>query len=239
MTGNQRCSARSKRTGLPCKRWALKGSNVCASHGAAAGQVKRAASRRLALGAAELALDEERRLGRSLPVEPAEAMLEMVREAAANVAVLRSLVEDLEVATVGQAQPERVTVGSDDDGGAVEILAMGPSPATIAGMTGSSTKANEAAPHVWVVMYNDERERLMRWAKACRDAGVDERRVEIAEGQARMLATVLKGAADALLALVLGVAGDQRTAIEAAWREQWPVIARAQLAAVSTTEVGT
>src|SRR6516164_1316619 len=37
----------ASRTGLPCKRWASHGSNVCRSHGAAAPQVKTAALHRL------------------------------------------------------------------------------------------------------------------------------------------------------------------------------------------------
>lgn len=222
-----RCEATSKQSGLRCKRWARPGSNVCAMHGAKAPQTVRAAARRLAMGEAQMAIAEERALGRVLPVEPAEAMLEMVREAAANVAVLRDLVQTLELGTVTDPVP-----WVDADG---EIIA-GAMPASIAGLTGSEAKRNDAAPHVWVVMYNDERERLVKWAKACRDAGVDERRVELAEGQARVLAGVLRGVAEALLVLVLQVAGERGPSIEAVWREQWPQIARAQLAAIATTE---
>jgi hypothetical protein len=43
-----RCTAHSSRTGQPCKRWATTGSSVCRTHGAAAPQVKAAASERLA-----------------------------------------------------------------------------------------------------------------------------------------------------------------------------------------------
>lgn len=225
--GKPQCTATSKRTGKRCGRDVTPGMTVCYYHGSATKASKRKAVRNLALGEAMAAIAEERALGRVLPVEPAEAMLEMVREAAGNVAVLRHLVQTLTVDQVEDPDPEV------DGDGQIERGALA---ASIAGLTGSEAKRNEAAPHVWVVMYNDERERLVRWSKACRDAGVDERRLELAEGQARMLATVLRGAAEALLVMVLGLAGDRRDVIEAAWREQWPGIARAQLAAISTTE---
>lgn len=42
-----KCTAHSSRTGEPCKKPAVKGTNVCRSHGAGAPQVKAAARRRL------------------------------------------------------------------------------------------------------------------------------------------------------------------------------------------------
>ena len=44
-----RCTGHSSRTGLPCKNPAVRGTNVCMTHGAAAPQVREAARRRLAL----------------------------------------------------------------------------------------------------------------------------------------------------------------------------------------------
>jgi len=48
----QRCHAHSSRTGQPCKRWASRGSFVCASHGGATRRAKTAAVLRLAEAAA-------------------------------------------------------------------------------------------------------------------------------------------------------------------------------------------
>lgn len=42
------CSAKSARTGQPCKHWAIHGGAVCRTHGGAAPQVKRKAAERLA-----------------------------------------------------------------------------------------------------------------------------------------------------------------------------------------------
>lgn len=41
------CTARSSRTGEPCKAYAVHGARVCIAHGGAARQVQRAAARRL------------------------------------------------------------------------------------------------------------------------------------------------------------------------------------------------
>lgn len=51
----------------------------------------------------------------------------------------------------------------------------------------------ERKPHIWIVMYKDERVHLTRVAKACVDAGIEERRVRIAEEQGQMLAKVVQG----------------------------------------------
>lgn len=43
----RRCRAHSSRTGIQCKKIAIRGAVVCATHGGSSGQVKRAASERL------------------------------------------------------------------------------------------------------------------------------------------------------------------------------------------------
>ncbi len=108
------------------------------------------------------------RLGMQVPVDPLDAMLEQVEEAYANVAVLR-----LAVAELG------ITVAND---GAVAV----PDP-----------DGWEAREHVLVAMYHSERDRLMRFSKLCLDAGVDERRVRLAEAQGQLLARVVQAAVDA------------------------------------------
>lgn len=44
----RRCTAKSARTGQPCKKYAILGGTVCDTHGGSAPQVKRAAAERLA-----------------------------------------------------------------------------------------------------------------------------------------------------------------------------------------------
>lgn len=44
---NQKCTAKSSRTGKPCSKWAIRGGTVCDTHGGRAPQVKAAAEKRL------------------------------------------------------------------------------------------------------------------------------------------------------------------------------------------------
>jgi hypothetical protein len=118
-------------------------------HGGAAPQVRRKAKERVVR---EAALEQGRRLGGVIDVDPHEAILSALQEAAANVAVLRGLVAAHEVGEV---------------------------PAGILGM------------------YEDERERLVKFAKLALDAGVPERRVRVAQEEAHQLARAFERALDA------------------------------------------
>lgn len=52
----------------------------------------------------------------------------------------------------------------------------------------------EAKPHVLVVMYGEERDRLAKLAEACAKLGLDERRVRLAETQVERLLGAVAGA---------------------------------------------
>lgn len=140
---------------------------MCRYHGGRAPQVRAAAARRLAL---EGVTREAARLGLVLDVDPLDALVESVHEAAANVAVLRLQLAEL-----------RVQVSKD---GAIAV----PDP---------ESGGFEARVHILVGLYNDERDRMVRYAKLCLDAGVDERRVRLAEAQGQLLARVVQAAVDA------------------------------------------
>ena len=60
----QRCTAKSSRTGEPCKKWAMSGQNVCGTHGGRAPQNLAAAERRLQ-DAVPILVDELLRIGES------------------------------------------------------------------------------------------------------------------------------------------------------------------------------
>lgn len=53
---------------------------------------------------------------------------------------------------------------------------------------------SHSVPHVLVVLYNQERDRLVNFSVAALRAGVEERRVRMAEADARRLAEVVVGA---------------------------------------------
>jgi hypothetical protein len=86
-----RCRATS-RQGRQCKQPPIPGGTVCRFHGGGAPQVRRAAEERLAVQQIEQLLDS---MGGSLDVDPGEAILELVREAAFNVGWLRQQVSAL------------------------------------------------------------------------------------------------------------------------------------------------
>lgn len=198
----EKCVATSKTTGNRCGRWPMKGATVCKHHGGKAPRTLAKAKRILALGAAQADLD---RLGRPIEVDPSEAMLAMVHEAAGNVAFLRGRVQEL-VQDVGS-------------GG-------------IAGLTGGMAKPNEAVRHVLVVMYDEERERLVKWSKACRDSGIEEQRVALAERYGEEIAGVLRVILEAALVALL-TAGASSEVVRRVWAEQVPQIVRGALGQAS------
>lgn len=166
----KRCTAKSKQTGLPCKNRPAPGSNVCRFHGGATPQAKAAAKRRLL--AAE-ATGDLARLGVPVETTPIEALEAMLYEAAGNVVVLRGLVGDLGLEVTGLVyDPDLETFRAPDrDGIAVRTYHQ------------SGIATGEAKPHVLVVMYDDERDRLAKLSEACVKLGLDERRVQLAETQ--------------------------------------------------------
>lgn len=205
-----RCNAHAKSTARQCGRRPTAGATVCAVHGARAPQVRAAAARTVALDKAVRALKLGNRLG---AVDPAEAMLDQVREAAANVELYRHLVGTLNAPTV---DPDGgVLEGGDGEPPYMDDIDRSDLGGSIAGRVDPANW--KAAPHVWVVMYNDERERLVRFSKMCRDAGVEEHRVATAE----RMATQLVDVQTAILAAVLA---DIRSAIaQALVTEAWLV----------------
>lgn len=228
----RRCHATSKQSGEQCKRWAIPGGTVCAMHGGKTPQVARAAQRRLALGEA---MSELTKLGVPIDVEPADAMLDMVREAAGNVAFLRSRVQELDQLLAGPDGNEIIAVLGGTKGD--DPLEIPGGPPAIAGRV--DPRNFRAERHVLVVMYDEERERLVRWAKACRDAGVDERRVQLAEDQGRVLATVLRGALEGALQLVASVlagAPDLAAAVRERWHAEVPALVRHHIQTATSRE---
>lgn len=207
----RQCKATSKRSGNRCKRPPMAGQLVCAMHGGLAPQALNAAARRVALGEALAELD---RLGVPIDVDPAEAMVAMVHEAAGNVAFLRSKVQEL-TQRAGEADPTGLT----DLGG---------------GIAGRVDPDNwKAAPHVYVAMYDAERERLVRWSKACREAGVDEQRVRLAEQQGELIADGFRMVLDGMRAALLE-RGAPVDVVDVVWREAAPAVVAGALTAAST-----
>ena len=178
MTG--KCKATAKGTGQRCQAWAMAGSEVCRVHGGRAPQVKAAAARRLAEQAAQQAV---RTLGLPVDISPTEALLEEVRWTAGHVAWLRDRVQELQQGDMSWGTT-KVKTGGDDAG-----------------------TTQEAKPSVWYELYTRERTHLIKVCDAAIRAGVEERRVRLAEQQGDLLALAIRQILDAF-----GLSGDPRVA---------------------------
>lgn len=161
----RRCTAKSVRSGQRCKKHAIRGGTVCATHGGSAPAVKDAARRNVE---AEKAARAVVTFGLSVKVDPHEALLEEVHRTAGHVRWLAQIVADLDHdALVWGVHTEKT--GGEDWG---------------------TTK--KAAPNVWLDLYHRERAHLVKVAKTAIDAGIDERRVQLAEQQGAAIVQVIR-----------------------------------------------
>src|SRR5688500_12574760 len=116
--------------------------------------------------------------GLPIDLDPLDALLEELHRTAGHVAWLGVVVGDLEQEALhGPVGTEGI--GHDDEG---NMLMHHP----------------REERTIWLHLYQDERGHLTKVAKACLDAGVDERRVRLAEQQGQIIATVIQGVLDGL-----------------------------------------
>lgn len=185
-----KCTAH-KTDGTPCKAWAIKGANVCRVHGGSLKRVKAAAARRVQ--EQKLRKAAERTLGGPVDVSPTEALLDEIRWTAGHVKWLRERVQDLEEAqlTWGTTRTEQ----SADDSKTIQT----------------------ASPSVVYDLYARERTHLVNVTAAALKAGVEERRVRLAEQQGDLITQVIRTALDGIhrRLTTAGMSG----ALDAAWRD--------------------
>ncbi|HEX7349600.1 hypothetical protein [Brachybacterium sp.] len=171
----QRCSATAKSTGKPCGRWAIDGGSTCPMHGSSAPQVKAKAAQRVA---EEKAAAKMRLFAAPVDIDPANALLELVQWTAGEVRYWRA-----EVARIAEAEAEKLTWSqtSHEEG-------------TTPGAEGGyfDKDVTEAVPHVAYRMLTDAQDRLAKYAAAALRAGVEERRVRLAEDQGAAVAGVIR-----------------------------------------------
>jgi hypothetical protein len=148
----KRCTARSSRTGEPCRRFPVRGATVCPSHGGRAPQVQRAAELRLAEATVRASLAEQ---GVTLIGNPLEAFQRLTSE----------VVAFKEFAAAHMARlGDRLTGYDKDD---MEYL--------------------RAA----VTLYERALDRAGRFLHDWVRLGLDERLVQVTEGQATIMVEVL------------------------------------------------
>lgn len=211
-TVHERCAGHTKNgpnAGKPCGKRPLTGATVCASHGGAARQVRAAAARRTqeAEAARQVAT-----LGLPRDVTPTDALLEEVRWTAGHVQWLRGKVAELE---------ER----EDESGDVEHPLVWGITKQKTGGEDYGTTE--EAAPSIWYVLYAKERAHLVAVCQAAIKAGVEERRVRLAEQQGDLVALAITRILDALLTALItaGLAPNLREV----WDQTVPVVVPQQL----------
>jgi hypothetical protein len=167
----QRCTATNKESGERCRRKHITGGKVCRSHGGNAKQNRAAAGQRTADKKARALVAT---YGLPIDIAPDQAILDEVHRTAGHVAWLERQVHAL---TEGELVwgITRVKEGGEDRG-----------------------TTEEAVPNALLRLYNEERDRLVRVCTAALKAGIEERRVKLAERDGALIAEVIRAILDDL-----------------------------------------
>ncbi len=90
-------------------------------------------------------------------------------------------------------------------------------------------------PSVWVDLYRDALKEQSKVAKACLDAGIDERRMRLTEAHGRVLDGVIRKVVEGIFA-GLAAAGMRADTLEAFRTEQLPAIVRGAVMAIAYSD---
>lgn len=171
-----KCTA--KRTnGTPCNAYAVKGLKVCRVHGGSSKRAKAAAARRVEEEKAKrVAANELQRFRAGTDVDPAAKLLDMLYVAAGEERVWGEQVQRLRETAPHKltAVQTRISVGKDR-GGTTELRHV------------------DATVAVEYRLWTEAQERVAKFAAAALRAGVEERRVKLAEDQGALVAQVIRG----------------------------------------------
>lgn len=172
-----RCSAK-RRNGEGCGAWAVKGATVCRMHGGSSPQARAAAARRVQ---EEKAAKAAQRLAQPIETDPSQALLDLVSSAAGEVAYWRNRVDEIQDRDEKRLTSGLTKITEGKDRGGVTTL-----------------RTVETVAAIEYRMWVDAQERLARYATAALRAGVEERRVRIAEDQGALVAQVIRRILDRL-----------------------------------------
>ncbi|HEY3718296.1 MAG TPA: hypothetical protein VGL39_27550 [Jatrophihabitantaceae bacterium] len=161
---HERCTAHNRRGG-PCGGHPSAGFRVCRLHGAESPNAKAGAEKRLAEAQA-VALAARW----AIPVDanPVETILDQIKWSAGHVAFYRTQVDALNTKDMVWGQTKEKQGGED---------------------WGATYEAQQSA---WLVLYNQERERLVKFCSEAIRAGIEERRVRLAEQQGALVAEAIR-----------------------------------------------
>lgn len=177
MDGNEKhsCKAKAKRTGKPCKRIPPEGSLVCNIHGGKAPQVAAKANARAQQRAV---IDLLQNLGTPTEIDPGQALLDLIAAKNGEVVWLRAMVQSIE--------QDKLTWGTADHESGI-------------GQQGPIDKITQkAAVNIWWEMLRKAEDQLASYASQALRAGIEERRVRIAENQGNLIVGVIRRILDRL-----------------------------------------
>jgi hypothetical protein len=143
------------------------GEGPCKLHGGRTAQAEVA-------GLVELARRERQVMGQPLSIEPQDAILECIRISAGEVAYASERIGELEVADA--VAPARTSMVRKSDDGTVQEVRQG-----------------EPRLHAWIRARREAMDRLVSYSFAALKAGIEERRIKIAEQQGTLLAQAVQG----------------------------------------------
>lgn len=170
--GRTICGAKNKKA-EPCGLSPADGATRCGRHGGNSPQAKKAAERRVAEEKARVELERGvRTLGLPVDVDPGKALLDEIHWTAGHVQWLREKVQEL--------QDEELVWGREkyEDG-------VGPQ-----GVVDVTTE--KAGPSVWYELYMKERDHLTKTCALALKAGIEERKVKLAESQGALVAEAIR-----------------------------------------------
>lgn len=211
-----RCTGR-KTNGEPCPNWAMHGQTICYTHGGAAKQNRRAATRNLTIARAQRMVELS-----GVDMDPIAHLLDSLHRAATLVNVWGVMVATIDEAAgeeneaagrirgelsysenANPRDPDELIVTSHD-----RLLAL--------------SSSGEAKIHPYVVQYEVALERRAKFAKMCIDAGVSERQIQLAERMGEQLSMLF----ERTIAAVEGLSDAQRLQAATAYAREIAVLER-------------
>lgn len=163
---------RCKGKGRP--HYAMTGQTICGIHGGKNPRNLEAAAKRMAAERAERMV---KTYGLKVETTATDALLEEVKWTAGHVAWLRERVQEI----------EQYSNNSDSE----NPLVWGVTKKKVGGEDRGTTE--EAVPNIWITLYQKERTHLVRVCAEAIRAGIEERRVKLAESQGEQVAQAIRG----------------------------------------------
>lgn len=172
-----RCKAK-RRDGQQCGSHAVKGLEVCRMHGGSSPQSRAKRERFLA---EQKASREVHRLAQPITTDPAQALLDLVSSAAGEVSYWRARVDEIQDRDEKRLTSGLTKITEGKDRGGVTTL-----------------RTVETVAAIEYRMWTAAQDRLAQYATAALRAGVEERRVRLAEDQGALVAQVIRRILDRL-----------------------------------------